>query len=84
MSTVMMICMSDDVATKKDIEDLIEVIRESMNVIATQTGEADNRIESKVDNLQITVNRIESKLDATVEQVDGHELRIGKLEHRPA
>lgn len=41
-------------------------------------------IDKRFDDVEASVNRIESKLDPTADKVDGHEIRIKDLEVKTA
>jgi|GEM_PF-795729 len=82
-------------AIRKDIEEVVSgAVQEVLGAMVEQFDKRDQKID-KLDqkitaldqnlaDVDATVNRIESKLDPTIEQVDNHQLRIGHLEQKAA
>lgn len=52
--------------------------------VESRLGGVETRLGGQIDSLETTTNRIENKLDATIDRVDDHEVRLQKLKPRSA
>ena len=68
--------MSNLPATKKDIEDLSEMMQKMMNIVGPMSED--------VAEIHLAVGQMDRKLDRTVDRVDDHSVRIKKLESKAA
>ncbi len=83
---------NDDSLTKKDVEEIVSrVVGDSLQLISKEFENVknmleDNRAEVRAEFQQIhaTSNRIENKLDATVELTDQHSVEIHALKQKIA
>lgn len=83
-------------ATRQDVKDIVtkvvseivgDVAQQTMGVISKEFTSVKKDIfglKQDVKDLKATTNRIENKLDGTVDKVDDHEVRIKRLEKQPA
>jgi DNA repair ATPase RecN len=73
-------------ATKQDllelkheiVDEVGELFVEFMNQLDTRLQNIENRLQT----VKTTTERIERKLDPTIERVDGHEMQLTRLEAR--
>ncbi len=82
-------------ATKQDLQELEQRMNKAMEGFVQEIlgalspevhslKEGVSGLKEDVDELKLTTNRIERKLDATIEQVDDHDTRIEALEAQAA
>jgi hypothetical protein len=79
-------------ATKEDVRQIVsevvgEVASEILTVMAEKFGEVDSRLDSmegRLDSMGASINRLENILRPTADKVDDHEVRLRRLESRPA
>lgn len=77
--------------TQDDLQSIKTIIDDAFDASDQRTAAGFAEVHEKLaqHDEQFTViradlNRIESKLDATIDQVEDHEVRIGQLETKPA
>jgi len=68
---------------KQDIEEIVgrvvgEIVGAALQLIASQFDEVHGELSTKADKADI--NRLENKLDPTIDQVDDHSIRLKRLE----
>jgi ubiquinone biosynthesis protein UbiJ len=69
------------------VGDAVQLISEQFNNQNQKIGELGHKIGElghKIGELDATTNRIENKLDATIDQVDNHEVQLKRLQHKAA
>lgn len=74
-------------ATKDDIDDLAKLVKDNVDDLAKIIGDLASsvsyqfeRVNSRLDSVELGQIRIERKLDGTINQVDDHESRLRTLE----
>ena len=72
--------MIDAPATKQDIDDIIDVIKDLTHMISRRFEDVDVRMDAH----DASFDRLGSILRPTIDHVDDHKVRIKKLEQRPA
>ncbi len=60
---------TEDYLTKREKAELTQIIGEAMQLISKQFAD-----------LQLAIDKLDYRLNATVGQVDGHEVRLRRLE----
>ena len=83
-------------ATKQDVEETVQkvvgdvvgsIVGDAVQLISEQFNNQNQKIGElghKIGELDATTNRIENKLDATIDQVDNHEVQLKRLQHKAA
>ena len=64
--------------SKKDLEEVVS------NIVSGSAQEVMGAMAEEFKDVRADLNRIENKLDATVDKVDDHEVRLTNLEQTPA
>ena len=74
-----------EIVTETVVDALTSVMMPVLNDILVKQSEHDKkfeRIEEKLEEIDLTVNRIETLQRSELNRVDDHEVRIGKLENK--
>jgi ubiquinone biosynthesis protein UbiJ len=69
------------------VGDAVQLISEqfnSQNKKIVRLSHKIGKLGHKIGELYATTNRIENKLDATIDQVDNHEVQLKRLQHKAA
>lgn len=76
---------TDDYLTKREFVEYMDTFKAELtvhlgNIVGEIVGDAMQLISKRFDELQLSMDKSDYRLSSTVGQVDGHEVRLRRLE----